>query len=250
MAFGQFQPPALPGLFLFFLHHLSHVLGRPERRELQELPTPPPTPAHLPPHPPQLPSAPRGAFLPLKGVWGSVLVGRRIHSGRCCRWPSSGRRRPPGSLPLAPSRGSGGVLGHDRQDLLSSLSFSPATPSQKPFSTPRPGQRGLYEPQGPQTQDCPPSLFLDLRFPGTRFGRRRCPRSPHQTRLLLPVWLISRPPPEGGIFLLLFLALSVTVARAKNSLRTLPVISLALEAPLPKELLRGGLQHAMTLIPA
>lgn len=189
--------------------------------------------------------------MPLKGVWGSVLVGRHIHSGRCCRWPSSGRRRPPGSLPPAPSRGSGGLLGHDGQDLLSSLSFSPATPSHKPFSTPRPGQRGLYEPQGPQTQDCSPSLFLDPRFPGTRFGRRRCPRSPHQTRLPLPVWLISRPPPEGGIFLLLlFLALSITVARTKNSRRTLPVISLALEAPLPKELFRGGLQRAMTLIPA
>ena len=43
VAFGQFQPPALPGLFLFFLHHLSHVVGPPERRELQE-PSAPPLP--------------------------------------------------------------------------------------------------------------------------------------------------------------------------------------------------------------
>lgn len=56
-------------------------------------------------------------------------------------------------------------------------------------------------------------------------------------------------PARKGNLSPLFLALSITVARAKNSRRTLPVISLALEGPLPKELLRGGLQPAMTLIP-
>ena len=98
VAFGQFQPPALPGLFLFFLHHLSHVLGRPERLELQE-PTPPSSSSS-----PQLPSAPRGAFLPLEGVWGSVLV--ETHSLQQVPpsfSPSSGPRWPLGRLPLPPS---------------------------------------------------------------------------------------------------------------------------------------------------
>ena len=78
-------PPATPrppprGLwtistsFSFFpLHHLSHVLGRPERHELQERPPPQSSSSS-----PQLRSAPRGVFLPLEGVWGSVLV--EMHS--------------------------------------------------------------------------------------------------------------------------------------------------------------------------